>query len=510
MREGTSVTPTTTRVGRALLALVTAVALLATGFTAGPASAASNDTRTTTPAAVVADKSGGTAAAMTIAPMGAPSPMRTSLVGQPAAGYNLVAGKNHRIGPRYFTGLFRDGKICTGYDQCMGNGSSRLLDINKLPNIKGVNGRAAAIVLAQWSDLTGLSVRAARVQATAVRTAVFQLQGSAKWRADEPGYNAQLDKLGVGNDVRRQVTSMKAAALAAARTEAPFTVTKTVTPASAGNISTITVKVAAGSAPLPNTPVALTGLVNATAQGATFARTNARGTVTFRIMVRVGTPSGKISARVPSEQINGNLPYGGCQQLYWAKWNMKTITFTFHKTTGSSVIAKCGPKCTGINIPVFVTVNAGASRTQCTISHNGVVEVRLDIAPRQKGTGQFNNGVDMGRVATSCQYLIDGRWTRFETIKTYVIDCPPWAKAIVTVGCDCDSATIPVTAEFAAAPSAARRYTVTLTGSDGQVKSAELGAVKVPLSLDVPSGTTVTVSFTVDGEAHTLRTLVVS
>lgn len=349
-------------------------------------------------------------------------------------GFSLKAEPHHTISSKFWTGQFGDGSFCNDYNARQPSSPTGTVAANRLPTMPNqAASLAAATIIDVWGD-PGRLMTNGNMQMTAVRFALFQLQGDKKFLADLPGYYRQLGAK--TPTIKALVAQMIGIGRAAAENGGlkPFVSATHVLP---GGLSTVTVSVKAGVIGVPNIPIRL-AVTGGSANRLTGV-TGKTGTASFAVRAGVSGVTIKPTLRLPAATIKANNPPKGYQHLYKPMWRNVTISTSFQRTLDLTVGYDCSIVCDG-KPPVTYTAKAGASRTQWEGLVDGVRVSGVDLVAGSTSASRSFVAADNKTVTLRYRVLIGTTWSAWRNHSTMVIDCPPVIQVTFQATCLCNGA----------------------------------------------------------------------
>jgi hypothetical protein len=408
-----------------------------------------------------------------------------------AHGYNLKPGRYHN--GAFWSGSFANDLYCNDYgakEPPTARGATAWDRLPTMPN--ALASKTASAILDIWGSSSGPLATNMNDQATAVRFAMYELQGDKRFKADEAGYYKQLG--GHAASIKALVAKMLmiGQSVATSGIRSSLSVPAVVP----GATTTATVTVIAGKVGVSNLPVSITVTGGDVNKANTI--TDGNGRAVFVVTAGTATTSVKVSVRLPAATVTSNSPPKGYQHVYGPRWRSVGLTASFSKRLDLTVKQDCGTTCKG-QAPITWTPTPSTAQTQCqALDASGHVVSSIDSSVNKPFTGKFT-GNDNVTYRFRCRVQVSKSWTGWFAVgMPFTVICPPWVNVTINTGCDCTlPGEFPVTATFGLSAPSQRDYTVTLTGSDGQTYTSKLGPDPVNLSMLVKASTTATTSFTV-------------
>lgn len=241
----------------------------------------------------------------------------------------------------------------------------------------------------------------------------------------------------------------------------------------------------------------------------TYQRTTVSGEVAFT--GSVNGPSVSKAGVSKSSPLHQMTLSGGYQEV-------KKATFTYKRILGAPTVSStCSTDCDGTSTVSFQVCNAdGATPIQYpVVNESGQTIATLDVPAGDCATKLVT--ADDGSVLTVnryCHLATAGGPCTTPYVKvaevSHKVDCPAWAAAEVTLGCNCDKSWSRV--DFSVALGSPRAYEGTVSFSEGSglksqtVKLTPGQTTSVTIPQTIPAGTLVTAGFTIRDAAGKLTT----
>ncbi len=423
----------------------------------------------------------------------------------------IVLGMTFAAGPGHSTpvkaAIWKNGGkkgfcIEFGMDWPTAAGTRLLGSGDKVPGMSASSSAKAKWIANKYASTTN------RATAAAAALAMWTLEGSSR-------FNTWWSWATKNNKVSAALRAEVARMLSEATNYATLKMTVTGTPVDYLETGTATVTVHGSDGPIGGRQVTLTSkgvrLVSApTSTDAAgtikiaYQRTTVSGQVSFTASLDApSTTRAGVSNSSPSHQMTLSGGYHDVRQA----------SFTYQKTLDApTVTSSCGTDCNGTAEVSFQVCNADAATpVQYPITNQaGEIVATIDV-PAGECVRKLLSAKDGTEVVANryCHTATAGGactspYVTFKEIRL-TIDCPAWASAEVTLGCNCADSWSRVV--FTLHPEGTRRYegTVTFSAESGlkpqtvALKPGETTTLTIPQV--IPAGTVLTAGFNVSDES---------